>query len=189
MKTALTLLPIVLAWLLGHPLNVINRPEPDPNRLYVPDNLEATLWVETPLFNNPTNMYIDARGRIWVTEAVDYRDFNNKPDTHLTHPQDEQVMILEDTNADGKADKSSVFVQDTAMVSPLGIAVIGNKVYVSAAPNLLVYTDENGNDKADKKEVFLTGFGGKDHDHSLHAVVAGPTDDYMSTRAMPGRTT
>lgn len=150
----------------------------DAGKLYLPDDLEATLWAESPMLFNPTNLDVDARGRIWVTEAVDYRDFNNKPDTHLHHPEGERVVILEDTNADGKADKQTIFVQDKELVSPLGIAVIGNKVYVSAAPNLFVYTDENGDDKADKREIFLTGFGGLDHDHSLHALVAGPDGKY-----------
>ncbi len=149
-----------------------------PDKLYTPDDLEATLWAESPMFYNPTNLDVDARGRIWVTEAVDYRDFNNKPDRHLTHPEGERVMILEDTDGDGKADKSTQFVQDKDLVSPLGIAVLGNKVIVSCAPNLVVYTDENGDDKPDKKEVLLTGFGGLDHDHSLHALVAGPDGKY-----------
>ncbi|GAB3933453.1 hypothetical protein GCM10028804_49500 [Larkinella terrae] len=140
----------------------------------MPDDLEATVWAEAPMFYNPTNIDVDAKGRIWVTEAVNYRNFNNKPGTRLDHPEGERVMILEDTNGDGKADKAKVYVQDKDLVSPLGIAVIGNKTIVSAAPNLVIYTDENGDDKPDKKEVFLTGFGGLDHDHSLHALVAGP---------------
>ncbi len=49
---------------------------------------------------------------------------------------------------------------------------------VSCAPNLIVYTDENGDDKPDKREVILTGFGGFDHDHSLHSLVAGPDGRY-----------
>ncbi len=150
----------------------------DSSRLYLPDDLEATLWAEAPMFYNPTNMDIDARGRVWVTEAVNYRKFNNKPEERLDHPDGERVMILEDTNGDGKADESKVFVTDPDLVSPLGIAVIGNKVIVSCSPNLVVYTDENGDDKPDKKEVLLTGFGGLDHDHSLHAVVTGPDGKY-----------
>ena len=84
------------------------------------------------------------------------------------------MMILEDTDQDGKADTSKIFVQETDLIAPMGIAVIGNKVIVSCSPNLIVYTDENGDDKPDKKEILLTGFGGKDHDHSLHSVTAGP---------------
>ncbi|MFD1144134.1 PVC-type heme-binding CxxCH protein [Larkinella insperata] len=146
----------------------------DSSKLYLPDDLEATVWAEAPMFYNPTNIDVDARGRIWVTEAVNYRNFNNKPGTRLDHPNGERVMILEDTNGDGKADRAKVYVEDKDLVSPLGIAVIGNKTIVSAAPHLVIYTDENGDDKPDKKEVFLTGFGGLDHDHSLHALVTGP---------------
>jgi putative membrane-bound dehydrogenase-like protein len=150
----------------------------DSGQLYLPNDLEATLWAEAPLFYNPTNMDIDAKGRVWLTEAVNYRKFNNKPEARLDHPEGERIMILEDTDGDGKADNSKVFVQDPDLVSPLGIAVIGNKVIVSCAPNLVVYTDENGDDKPDRKEIMLTGFGGLDHDHSLHALVAGPDGKY-----------
>ncbi len=146
----------------------------DSNQVYVPEDLEATLWATTPLFHNPTNMDIDAKGRVWITEAVNYRNFNNKPDQKLSFAEGDRVVILEDTDGDGKADKSKVFVQDKDLVAPLGIGVIGNKVIVSCAPNLIVYTDENGDDVPDKKEIILTGFGGLDHDHSLHSLTAGP---------------
>ena len=151
----------------------------DSNKLYCPDDMEVTLWAESPMFFNPTNMDIDAKGRVWITEAVNYRDFNNKANTRLNHEKGERVMILEDTDYDGKADKSTVFVEDIEMISPLGIAVVGNKVYVSAAPHLYVYTDENGDDKADKREIFLTGFGTKDHDHSLHSGVMAPDGQFF----------
>ena len=65
-------------------------------------------------------------------------------------------------------------MQDKDLRAPLGLAVIGSRVIVSASPHLVVYTDENGDDMPDKKEMLLTGFGGLDHDHGLHAVVAGP---------------
>ncbi|WP_247237693.1 PVC-type heme-binding CxxCH protein [Telluribacter sp. SYSU D00476] len=147
----------------------------DSTRLYAPADLDVTLWAEAPLFYNPTNMDIDARGRVWVTEAVNYRDFNTKPGERLSHrPKGDRVVILEDKDGDGKAESSKVFVEDSLLTAPLGIAVIGNKVIVSCAPNLLVYTDEDGDDRPDRREVLLTGFGGYDHDHSLHAVVAGP---------------
>jgi putative membrane-bound dehydrogenase-like protein len=149
-------------------------PPNDDTKLYLPDDLEATLWAESPLFYNPTNMDTDHKGRIWVTEAVNYRNFNNDSAKVLHHAKGDRVMILEDTEKDGKADKSTVFVEDPDLISPLGIAVVGNKVIVSCSPNLIVYTDENGDDKPDKKEIILTGFGGKDHDHALHSVVVGP---------------
>ncbi|MBD0256008.1 MAG: dehydrogenase, partial [Cytophagales bacterium] len=119
---------------------------PDSNQLYLPDDLEATVWAEAPLFHNPTNVDVDARGRLWVTEAVNYRNFNNKPDSILHHAAGDRVVILEDSDGDGKADRSKVFVQDKDLVSPLGIAVIGNQVIVSCSPHLIVYTDADGDD-------------------------------------------
>lgn len=143
-------------------------------KLYVPDDLEATVWAESPMFYNPTNIDVDIRGRIWVTEAVNYRDFNNDSTGRLSHPAGDRVLILVDTDGDGIADSSKVFVQDEDLVSPLGISVIGNKVIVSCSPSVIVYTDEDGDDVPDRKEVFLTGFGGFDHDHGLHTGIAGP---------------
>jgi putative membrane-bound dehydrogenase-like protein len=146
--------------------------------LFLPDDLQATLWAESPMLYNPTNMDVDLKGRIWVTEAVNYRNYNNDSIKFFHHPLGDRVMILEDTDHDGRADTSKIFVQDRDLISPVGIAVIGNKVIVSCSPNLIVYTDENGDDKPDKKEIFLTGFGGKDHDHSLHSVTAGPDGNW-----------
>ncbi|HUQ66769.1 MAG TPA: PVC-type heme-binding CxxCH protein [Flavitalea sp.] len=152
------------------------------NDLFVPSGLEATLWAASPMLNNPTNMDVDYKGRIWITEAVNYRNYRNNDSFFLHHPKGDRIVILEDTDHDGTADTSKVFVQDTSLISPIGIAVLGNKVFVSCSPNLIVYTDENGDDVPDKKEIFLTGFGGKDHDHSLHAVYGGPDGNlYFNT--------
>jgi putative membrane-bound dehydrogenase-like protein len=152
----------------------------DGTNLYVPEGFEVELWAESPMLYNPTNMDVDARGRIWVTEAVEYRDFNNKPDVRFNFKnQGDRIVILEDTDQDGKADKSTVFVQDMDLKAPLGIAVIGNKIFVSASPNVIVYTDENHDDQPDIKEVFLTGFGGFDHDHSLHSFLATPYGKFL----------
>lgn len=148
------------------------------NGFVVPEGWEVALWAESPSLYNPTNMDVDAKGRIWVTEAVNYRDFNNDPKKRLHFEKGDRVMILEDTDGDGVSDTSKVFVQDKDLVAPMGIAVIGNKVVVSCAPNLIVYTDHNGDDLPDKKEIFLTGFGGFDHDHSLHSLIIGPDGKY-----------
>jgi putative membrane-bound dehydrogenase-like protein len=159
--------------------------------LYLPDDLEATLWAESPMFYNPTDIDIDSKGRIWITEAVNYRNFNNDSTRALHHSKGDRVMILEDTDQDGKADISKVFVEDKDLVSPLGIAVIGDRVIVSCSPNLIIYTDADHDDKPEKKEIILRGFGGLDHDHSLHAVVSGPDGKwYFSTgNAGPHRVT
>jgi putative membrane-bound dehydrogenase-like protein len=141
------------------------------DRFVLPDDLEVTLWAETPMFHNPTNIDVDARGRVWVTEAVNYRTFK---EDHPQRPRGDRVVILEDTNGDGVADLAKEFVQDEDLHAPLGIAVIGDRVIVSSSPSVMVYTDSDGDDRPDRKEVFLTGFGGFDHDHGLHSFVAGP---------------
>ena len=139
--------------------------------LNVAPGLEATLFAAEPMLTNPTDIDVDARGRVWVCEAYNYRPaINGNP----THKEGDRIMILEDTNGDGKADVSKVFYQDPSIESPLGIWVQGNKVIVSDSPNVWVLTDENGDDKADKKELLFTGIGGEQHDHGMHTFVFGP---------------
>ena len=144
----------------------------------LPEDLEISVWAKSPLFYNPANIDIDARGRIWVAEAVNYRGFKDHRKDSRWHPEGDRIVILEDTTNDGRADSSTVFVQDEDLVAPLGVAVMGNRILVSCSPHLLLYTDVDNNSRfdpaIDKKEKFLTGFGGLDHDHSLHSVLAGP---------------
>ncbi len=138
----------------------------------VPDGLEVTLWAEAPLLHNPTNMDIDHLGRIWVTEGVNYRGKAKR------RPEGDRVIVLEDRDKDGVAETSTVFVQEPFLVSPLGVAVFDNVVVVSQPPQMLVYTDVDRDLKfdpeVDTREVHLSGFQGRNHDHSLHSVTAGP---------------
>jgi putative membrane-bound dehydrogenase-like protein len=138
----------------------------------VPDGLEVTLWAESPMLRNPTNIDIDRDGRIWVAEGVRYRSH------HARQPAGDRIVVLEDTDGDGKADKADTFVQEPGLIAPLGVAVIDNKVVVSQPPDLIVYTDVNRNRRfepgVDTREVLLTGFQGVNHDHSLHSVTVGP---------------
>lgn len=138
----------------------------------VPEGLEVTVWATSPMLFNPTNLDTDEAGRIWVAEGVNYRSHAGR------RPEGDRIMVLEDTDGDGKADKSHVFVQEKFLEAPLGVAVMGNKVIVSQTPSMIVYTDVNNNqvfdEGIDKREVLLTGFNGRNHDHSLHSVTAGP---------------
>ena len=145
------------------------------NLFQVPEGLEVTVWARSPMLANPTNLDIDAQGRVWVTEGVNYRVYNKGG---KRRPEGDRVVVLSDSKGAGKADTAHTFVQDAGWTSPLGIAVFDNVVIVSHAPDLIKFTDVNRDGKfdpaVDKREVLLGGFGGQDHDHSLHAIVAGP---------------
>lgn len=143
----------------------------------VPDGFEVTLWAASPLLHNPTNIDIDRDGRIWVAEGVRYRSH------HARQPEGDRIVVLQDTDGDGKADSTHTFVQEPALIAPLGVSVIDNKVIVAQPPDLIVYTDVDRNlrfDPAvDRREVLLTGFQGINHDHSLHSVTVGPDGKWV----------
>src|SRR5439155_16629768 len=105
----------------------------------VADGLEVSLFASEPMVRNPTDMDIDERGRIWITEGINYRSTFQK--WGILQPAGDRILILEDTNGDGVADKETVFYQDRSFNAGLGICVIGNKVIVSASPNVFVLTD------------------------------------------------
>jgi putative membrane-bound dehydrogenase-like protein len=145
--------------------------------------LEVKLWASEPMLANPTNITVDERGRVWVLEGVNYRRASRKlPDLR---PEGDRIVILEDTDQDGRADRTKVFDQNPQIRVPLGIAVLGDKVYVSQSPDLIVYT-KDADDKIVKREVLLTGFAGIDHDHGLHAVVFGPDGKYYFNHGNTG---
>ncbi|HMJ88672.1 MAG TPA: PVC-type heme-binding CxxCH protein [Candidatus Acidoferrum sp.] len=160
-----------------------NAPKPAHNRgfgrqvafeemkqMAVADGLEVTLFASEPMLVNPCDMDVDARGRVWITEGANYRKWANPP----TRQGGDRIVILEDKNKDGVADKSTVFYQGEDVNSALGICVLGNKVIVSCSPNVFVFTDENDDGVADKKELLFTGIKGVQHDHGVHAFVFGP---------------
>jgi putative membrane-bound dehydrogenase-like protein len=168
----LSALALVLA--AAFPAAAQKSPQDTVQSFKVAEGLEATLWAAEPGMVNPTNMDIDERGRIWVCEAANYRGSKLRP-------EGDRIMVLEDTDHDGVCDSYKVFVQDPQLFAPLGIAKLGNKLYVSQSPNVWVYTiDESGDSPkpAGKPELIFTGFGGNNHDHGVHAFVFGPDGRY-----------
>ncbi|HKB39984.1 MAG TPA: PVC-type heme-binding CxxCH protein [Gemmataceae bacterium] len=135
--------------------------------LDVHKDLQATLFASEPNITNPTNLDIDARGRIWICDVVNYRGNNGK------RPEGDRILILEDTDGDGVADKVKVFYQGRDVDSAMGICVLGNKVIVSCSPNVFVFTTDE-NDRVLKKEVLFTKTGQPQHDHSAHTFLFGP---------------
>jgi putative membrane-bound dehydrogenase-like protein len=139
---------------------------------HVPDDLEITVWAASPDLFNPANIDIDHAGRIWVCEGVNYRRHSGRS------REGDAIRVLQDTNGDGRADSSHVFVREKEIEAPLGVAVFDNVIIVSNAPHIIVYTDVDRDlvfDPAvDKREVLLAGFEQPQHDHSLHSVIGGP---------------
>ena len=133
--------------------------------------LAAELFAAEPMLINPTNLDVDERGRAWVCEAQNYRRFNHD---HPAREAGDRIMILEDLDGDGRADTSTVFYQGPEVNAALGIAKLGNKVYVAASPNMLVFTDADGDDVPESLDTLFTGISGVDHDHGVHAIVFGP---------------
>jgi putative membrane-bound dehydrogenase-like protein len=152
-------------------------------KLQVADGLEVTLFASEPMLVNPCDMDIDARGRVWITEGANYRKWSNPP----LRPEGDRIVILEDANGDGAADKSKTFYQDPSVNSALGICVLGNRVIVSCSPHVFVFTDTDGDDKADKREVLFTGVRGVQHDHGVHAFVFGPDGKLYFNMGNDGR--
>jgi putative membrane-bound dehydrogenase-like protein len=136
--------------------------------LRVAQGLEATVFASEPMITNPTNLAVDRRGRVWVCDVVNYRGNQGK------RPEGDRILILEDRDQDGAADEVTVFYQGPEVDSALGICVLGCRVIVSCSPNVWIFTDDDGDDRADRREALFTNTGDPQHDHSAHAFVFGP---------------
>ena len=136
------------------------------------DRLDLTLFASEPMMINPTNMDIDDKGRVWITEAYNYR--SNLNPRNPTRSDGDRILIMTDTDGDGVADESKVFYQGEEINAALGIAVLGDKVYISVSPYVYVFTDADGDDVPEKKEILFEGVGGVQHDHGMHSFTFGP---------------
>lgn len=120
-----------------------------------------------PDLKNPVNMSFDNQGRLWVAVAPSYpayRPGDSKPD--------DKIIIFEDTDGDGKADKQSVFADGLQL--PMGFELAAEGVYVSAQPDLILLQDLDDDGKADHREVILRGFDSHDTHHAIGAFSADP---------------
>jgi putative membrane-bound dehydrogenase-like protein len=126
------------------------------------------LFASEPLMLSPSSIDIDARGRVWVCEVVNYRSHKND------RAEGDRILIVEDADHDGKAEKATVFYQGHDCDSAHGICVLGNKALISCGDEVFWLIDDNNDDKADRKEVMFTNIGGAQHDHGIHAFHFGP---------------
>ncbi len=123
---------------------------------------------EFPDLANPVQLSFDNRGRLWVAVMPSYphyRPGDPKPN--------DKLLILEDTDGDGKADKQTTFLDQLHL--PIGFEFAPEGVYVSQGTNLKLYTDTDGDDKADKEEIILSGFDDHDTHHAISAFCADPS--------------
>ncbi|HEY2573783.1 MAG TPA: neutral/alkaline non-lysosomal ceramidase N-terminal domain-containing protein, partial [Verrucomicrobiaceae bacterium] len=126
-------------------------PEESLKKIHVPDGFEVELVAAEPLVLDPVAFDWDERGRLWVVEMADYplgMDGHGKPAG--------RVRILEDTDGDGRYDKSSIFADDLNF--PTGILCWRGGCLVTAAPDVLFLKDTKGAGRADVRQKLLTGF-------------------------------
>ena len=134
-------------------------------KMTVPDGFHVQLVASEPDIVNPVAMTFDSRGRIWITESLEYP-------RRSPGPGRDRIKILEDTDGDGTADTFKIFADGLNI--PSGIALGYGGVYVANAPDLLFLRDTDGDDVADTREVLLTGFGRHDVHELPNALTWGP---------------
>jgi putative membrane-bound dehydrogenase-like protein len=160
-------------------------------KMKVPDGYEVRNFAAEPMVVNPVAMTWDHRGRLWVVELYEYPRGAKNPNEYSKTATDEnfrpvvkadansprdKVVVLEDTDNDGKADKRTVFAEGLNLATAVLCGYGG--VFVGQAPNMFFFRDTNGDDKADEYKTVLTGFGLEDRHELLNSFCWGP-DGYM----------
>ena len=123
---------------------------------------------EFPDLANPVQLSFDSKGRLWVATMPSYPHWKAGDG----RPND-KIIILEDTDGDGKADKQSVFADKLHL--PIGFEFTPDGVYVSQGKNLVLLKDTDNDGKADKKEIILSGFDDHDTHHAHSTYVMDPS--------------
>ena len=132
----------------------------------VAEGYEINLFAADPLLAKPTQMNFDARGRLWVACSEAY------PQVKPEEPANDKVVILEDTDEDGTADKAEVFAD--GLLIPTGVEPGDGGAYVAQGTELLHFRDTDNDGKADERRVVLSGFGTEDTHHIIHTLRWGP---------------
>lgn len=136
-------------------------PQPHPE-FTVADGFEVTLWAENPHLAKPIQINFDPRGRLWVASSEVYPQIEPGQAAH------DKILILEDSDGDGKADKSTLFAE--GLLIPTGIEPGDGGCYVAQSTELLHFKDTKGTGKADTRRVVLSSFGTEDTHHNLHTL-------------------
>ncbi len=171
-RSRILLLSLACGLPLGasQPKSTADLPDPNPEvqkaGFVVPEGLEVILWAQEPMIQKPVQMNWDAQGRLWVVSSTTYPQIKPGDGTK------DQVVVLEDTDGDGKADKSTVFAENLHI--PTAVIPGDGGVYVANSTEVLFLKDTNGDLKEDERTVILSGFGTEDTHHLLHTMRHGP---------------
>lgn len=130
-------------------------PEQSMSLMQVPVGFELQLFASEPDVVNPIYMNWDERGRLWVIETVDYPNEIKDDDKG-----DDRIKILEDTDGDGRADKTTIFAEGLNI--PTSFVFTNGGIIVSMAPSFLYLADTNNDDRADIRKPLLKGWGKRD---------------------------
>jgi putative membrane-bound dehydrogenase-like protein len=142
-------------------------PEEAARAMTVPPGFEVTLFAGEPDVVQPIAMAIDDRGRIWIAEAYSYP--RRVPDKEAR----DRILILEDTDNDGRFDTRKVFADHLNLVSGLEVGFGG--VWVGAAPQFFFIPDKDGDDRPDgPAQILLDGWGQHDTHETLNSFTWGP---------------
>ena len=164
---------------LGAPVQIAGAnewlaPEDELAAFKVDPRVEVNLFASEEQFPEiacPIQMRWDARGRLWVSCSTSY------PHVYPGSEPNDKIVILQDTDGDGRADQSKVFADGLHI--PLSFVLGRGGVYVSEQPHLTFLQDTDGDDRADVRRQVLTGFGMEDSHHSLHNFVWTPDGDLL----------
>ena len=159
---------IKTANLKGADLDLMNNHDPNSQleKFDLLPGYQVNLFAADPMFANPVHMHWDSRGRLWVACSWAY------PQLKPGEVANDKIIILEDTDDDGVADKSTVFAD--GLYLPTGLELANGGCYVAQSPDVFFLKDTDGDDVADVKKLALTGFGIEDSHHSISAWRRGP---------------
>ncbi len=143
-------------------------------------DLEVSLWAANPQLNKPIQINFDPQGRLWVASSEAY------PMIEVGQSPPDKILVLEDSNGDGKADKSTVFAE--GLLIPTGVEPGDGGVYVAQSTDLLFLKDTDGDGKADLKRRVQSGFGTEDTHHNLHTLRWGPDGRLYMNQSVYTRT-
>ncbi len=136
-------------------------PEEEEKSFKLPPGFEIQLVAAEPAIQKPLNLAFDERGRLWVTDSVEYPYA-----APLDRPGRDSIKVLEDTDGDGGADKITTFADGLNI--PIGIYTYKGGAIAWSIPHIWHLKDLDGDGKCDER-VKLYGPMGHEHDtHGLH---------------------